>query len=133
MRYLLLIVLFAVAPASYGYDIVLHGASYHFDYLDRSQNFNEFNPGIGVETDKWAAGYFYNSYRDHTFYGAGKFLVEKGNRTESGLFLGLATGYSKDRMSGPGGIAPLAGAYFEYRGVKMMLLVPGVLALSVRF
>lgn len=133
MRYLLLLIIL-IAPSAYArdFDITVNVASYHLPYLD-DRNWNEFNPGIGVETRRAAVGYYYNSYRSHSFYAAHRFAIEDSGNLSSGLFLGLASGYSEDKYSFGPGLIPLVGAYGEYRNVRIMFMVPGVFALQLRF
>lgn len=76
----------------------VHGASYH---LDRSQQWNETNPGIGAEyqaasTVSLLAGAYKNSYSRTTTYAGIGWQPEalKLGPVQLGAVAGLATGYN---------------------------------------
>lgn len=83
--------LYATKPHAADLFVTLPGASYH---ADRSQHWNEFNPGIGVERDGWVSGYYRNSYHRNTWYVGHVWRpLELGNYVRAGVIVSAATGY----------------------------------------
>lgn len=110
---------------------VITVASHHFP----ERNFNQSNPGVGIEYDtgNWgfAVGSYKNSYYRNTTYAvAGYFPFQAGN-FRFGAFAGPATGYN---------VPVVGGGLIEYRdglkGFNIMIMPPapkdGAVALGLQ-
>lgn len=91
MRNLVTLVLALCWPAlAVADELVLHTFSYH-NHAEHS-NPNNVNLGIGYSRDDgWAAGIYYNTYRNPSAYIAKDFSV----KPNLGVFAGVATGYDQ--------------------------------------
>jgi len=104
----------------------LNLASTHFggedEFLGPNENFNEFNPGVGVEL-QWqprhaiAAGYFLNSVDEDSFYAMYHYTpLQLGRFVRVGGMLGAVTGYPGYN---DGGIAPGGGFIAKIEGTRV--------------
>ena len=109
--------------------------SYHFGdadgHLPPGEDFNEFNPGVGVEV-QWrpvhavSAGYFRNSVDEDSLYLLYHFTpIALGRHVRVGALGGLVTGYPGYR---DGGVAPAGGLVAKLErgrfGANLILLPP---------
>lgn len=109
--------------------------SYHFgdaeDHLAPGEDFQEFNPGAGIEV-QWrpvhavSAGYFRNSVDEDSFYLLYHFTpIAIGRHVRVGALGGLVTGYPGYR---DGGVAPAGGLVAKFErgriGANLILLPP---------
>lgn len=87
--------------------LTLPGISYH---ADRSREWNETNPGVGIErslsgnmsdTTSATAGQYLNSYNRTTFYAGGIWRPLQTRYVRAGLFAALATGYPSPIVVAP--------------------------------
>jgi hypothetical protein len=105
-----LLVLALAAPAQAGTWAVHSVVSYHV----KRGHHNEFNPGVGIETDLSAAwragfGYYRNSNWKDSFYAAAVWLPLQKDGWNAGVMAGAVTGYEKSP-------APMAGLVLGYEG-----------------
>lgn len=80
--------------------LTIAGISYHFD---RRQQWNERNPGAGVECRNLVAGYYRNSYHRDTWY-AGYAWRPRAltlGPVRAGLIGGVTTGYDLPVLIAP--------------------------------
>lgn len=77
--------------------IWLSVASYH---EDRTKNYNEVNPGIFFESPGFLSGYYYNSYKRHTLFGAVNMPLMHTKFGTLSAVAGLATGYDSPWIGG---------------------------------
>lgn len=113
MLRLFLIALVATLPISVlADDLVVHGASYHFDRDKVARaNMNEANYGLGYRRDNIEIGTYLNSYHKQSAYAMELFPLVKS----CGLLVGAATGY-------PLPLLPIMGAYcdvLDYVAIKV--------------
>lgn len=122
---------------------VANVASHHFN---AGEDFNEFNPGVGIEV-QWqprhgvAAGYFRNSVDHDSFYALYQYTpLALGRHVRVGAMIGAVTGYPGYN---DGGIAPGGGlvlkAEIERFGANLVYLpklsgvTPNTLGLQVKY
>lgn len=68
--------------------MVVNIGSHHWINEDQ----NEQNPGFGIESERWAAGYYLNSTERHSVY-AGRLFQRDIGRVTIGVLVGGVTGY----------------------------------------
>ncbi len=104
----------------------LNLGSTHFggeeEFLPAGENFNEFNPGIGVEV-QWqprhavAVGYFLNSVDEDSLYALYHYTpLQLGRFVRVGGMVGVVTGYPGYN---DGGIAPGGGFIAKIEGERV--------------
>jgi len=104
----------------------LNLASQHFggedEFLGADGDFNEFNPGLGVEV-QWqprhavAAGYFRNSLDADSFYALYHYTpLQFGRFVRVGAMAGVVTGYEGYN---DGGLAPAGGVVAKIEGERI--------------
>lgn len=121
------------APEWWG---VANIGSHHFesadDYLGDGEDFNEFNPGIGIEVQwrprhAFAAGYYRNSVDDDSLYALYQYTpLSLGRFVRVGGMLGVVTGYPGYN---DGGIAPGGGLVLKAEGQRVganLVLLPRI-------
>lgn len=100
--------LFCIADDAETQAIITLG-SHHFG---SNYEFNELNPGVGIQKGNWGLVSFKNSYSNTSIYG----YYSASNKTEwgeYGITVGAATGYDR------GIVTPIATGYVEYKGVNI--------------
>lgn len=121
------------APEWWG---VANVGSRHFEdadeYLGEGEDFNEFNPGLGIEV-QWrpkhavAAGYFRNSVDDDSLYALYQYTpLSLGRFVRVGGMLGLVTGYPGYN---DGNAAPAGGFVLKAEGRRLganLVLLPRI-------
>ena len=70
--------------------IGVHAYTYHFD---KSQNYNNYNPGLYLEYQGWIAGAYYNSERAPSAYAGYTFKAVFGSWID--VTVGAVTGYER--------------------------------------
>ena len=100
-------------PPQRSFTIGFHLYTYHFD---KSQGYNNVNPGIYVVKDGWTAGAYYNSERKASAYAGYTFFKVFGVPID--ITLGAITGYEK------AAVLPLVVPSVAWKGVRLSLLLP---------
>lgn len=91
MKHLLILAaLLASLSAQAETTLTVATVSYHGD---RSGDWNEKNPGLGVEHNDWLAGYYRNSYDKDTFYAGYAWRPLQVGYVKAGVIVAAATGY----------------------------------------
>ena len=100
MKAILLAALLATCalPASADTYLNIAGVSYHGD---RSGNWNEKNPGIGIEHDGYIAGYYRNSYNKDTVYAGYAWRPLQAGAFKAGVIVAAASGYHSPVVAMP--------------------------------
>ncbi|HEY4556172.1 MAG TPA: hypothetical protein VIG68_07040 [Lysobacter sp.] len=122
------------APPQWWLDVNV--GSRHFgdrsDFLAAGEDFNEFNPGVGVEV-QWqprhalAGGYFRNSVDRDSLYALYQYTpLQLGRRVRLGAMVGAVTGYPGYN---DGGLAPAGGLLAKIEGARVganLILLPRI-------
>lgn len=106
-KVLILALCMAFGPANAD-EVTVHLGSKHFSVVD--YNFNEFNPGAGININNFIGGIYYNSIKNVSVYGG--YAFEHG---PIGIDVGLVTGYGIP-------VLPMASPYVKLGAVKLSLL-----------
>ena len=105
---LVLFMLCMPADAS-NYNINIHLASKHIN----ASGYNEVNPGIGLEHDKYIAGIYKNSFSKPSVYAGRTFSFNQ----YTGVKYGVVTGYGR--------LSPMVAGYLRLDHVEMVVIPPG--------
>lgn len=93
---LILICLFATGVKADTY-LTTTIASYH---ADREEEYNEFNPGLGIRHNNWIAGAYVNSHENPAWY-AGREFRKPMDGYQLALQLGALHGYKDSQLEAP--------------------------------
>lgn len=70
--------------------------TYHFH---NNAKLNDNNYGLGLVYDGWVAGYYYNSYRQNSFYAGHEWFYHVNSHLALGCEAALITGYDNHTLS----------------------------------
>jgi hypothetical protein len=124
--------MFAVCPCvnAAGFTIDIHSGSYHFI---NNQDFNGFNPGLGISTERGQTGFQLGTLRNSTarlsVYASVSRRLLDFNYVSFDLGAGIITGYDNKYSRAMAGISPLGyvTAAFNLPGrfQPVLTLMPG--------